>query len=142
MRPARRSSDSRLSWSTITRRTSIVVEEPADLGRVQVLGQQQRHRAGDARGELELELADAGGDADDHDLAGVDPGLDHAGGAVDDAAVELVPGQRGPATRRAPPTTATSRARSRAWRCSRVSGDSLNRHVRPLRCVGVPPQPR
>ena len=73
-----------------------VVEEAADLVRVEVLGQQQRHGARDARGELELELADAGRHAKHHDLSRVDPGLDHARGAVDRAAVELVPRQRGP----------------------------------------------
>ena len=73
-----------------------LVEQAADLGRVEVVGEKQRNGPGHPGGELELELADAGGDADDHDLAGVDPCLDHAGRTVDDVAVELVPGQRPP----------------------------------------------
>ncbi len=73
-----------------------LVEEATDLGRVQLVGEEQRDGSGHPGGELELELADAGRDADDHDLTGVDPGLDHAGRAVDDVAVELVPGQRHP----------------------------------------------
>ena len=107
-----------------TRRTSISSRSRPTSRSVHVLGQQQRHRARDPGGELELELPGAGGDADDDDLTGVDPGLDHAGGAVDDPPVELVPGQRGPRACPRCSITATSRARSRAWRSSRTSGDS------------------
>jgi hypothetical protein len=73
-----------------------LVEEPAHLGGVEVVGQEQRHGAGHAGGELQLELSGAGRDADDHHLPRVDPRLDHPGGTVDDAAVELVPGERRP----------------------------------------------
>ena len=73
-----------------------LVEEPTHLRSVEVLGEQQRHRPGDPGGELELELAGTGRDPDDDDLTGVDPGLDHAGSAVDHPPVELVPRQRGP----------------------------------------------
>ena len=108
-----------------------LVEEAGHLGRVHVLGQQQGHAARHAGGQLELELADPGGDADDDDLSGVDPGLDHARGAVDDAPVELVPGERGPRVAallrdrhlEGAAACVTRQPRERRW---------LDRHLRPL----------
>ena len=118
-----------------------LVEEAAHLGGVHVVGQEQRDGTGDAGGELELELADAGGDADDDDLARVDAGLDHARGAVDDAAVELVPGEGGP-LRVAVPLALLDHGDLEGTRtgvalepCERRF---VNRHLRPPACVMYP----